>query len=98
MPDPTLSEVHADLVGRLEQDKRLRAVEQNQSSLEATMNAFITESVADRLEQRAERIRSEARLMTAIEATKPKSPWPAVGAIFGAVTFLFAVAAAIYTR
>ncbi|HEY9418240.1 MAG TPA: hypothetical protein VIQ30_26055, partial [Pseudonocardia sp.] len=65
MAEPTLSEVHADLVGRLKQDERLRSVE--------TQTATLTAVVQDMP-------RMEARLMTAIAEAKPKSVWPAVSA------------------
>lgn len=85
MSEPTLSEVHADLVARAKLDERLRAVETGQSSLEATVASLLKELPA-----------SEARLLRAIEANGPRSPWPAVGACTAVVAFLFAIAAAIY--
>lgn len=77
MPEPTLSEVHADLVGRLEQDKRLRALE----TTTATLTAVVQEIP-----------RMEQRLKEAITELKPKSPWPAIAAISGLVGVAVVVA------
>jgi hypothetical protein len=83
MAEPTLSEVHADLVGRLRQDERLREVEKQVASL-SNLPALME--------------RMENRLTTAIADNKPKSPWPAVGALTGVMSVLCVVFAAIYTR
>lgn len=79
--EPTLSEVHADLVGRLKQDERLRAVEQQQAAMAAVI---------------AEIPRMEERLMAAIHEVKPKSPWPAVSALAGALSVVLVIAAVLY--
>jgi hypothetical protein len=81
MPEPTLSEVHADLVGRLEQDKRLRALEQTTATLTAVV---------------ADMPRMEQRLKEAITELKPKSPWPAVAAITGVVSVALVIAALLF--
>lgn len=86
MPEPTLSEVHADLAARLELDKRLRGVEMGQSSMEATVNSLMTELP-----------RMEVRLVAAIQDAKPKSPWPAVSALAAVCALFLVIAAAIYT-
>lgn len=83
MGDPSLSEVHADLVGRLKQDERLREVEKQVAQLS---------NLPDLMQ------RMEARLVAAISDTKPKSPWPAVGAMAGVMGVLIVVFAAIYTK
>lgn len=79
MAEPTLSEVHADLVGRLRQDERLREVEKQVASL-SNLPTLIE--------------RMENRLTSAITENKPKSAWPAVAActsVFVALMGLFAV-------
>lgn len=81
MNEPTLSEVHADLVSRLKQDERLRTVEQQQAAMAAAI---------------AEIPRMEQRLITAIQELKPRSPWPAVSAIAGVVAVFLVVAAVLY--
>ena len=81
MTEPTLSEVHADLVGRLKHDERLRDLETRQARVETA----ITEIP-----------RMEARLIAAIQELKPKSPWPAVSAIAGVVAVFLVVAAVLY--
>jgi hypothetical protein len=58
MVEPTLSEVHADLVGRLKHDERLRAVETQTATL-----AAIVQDIP----------RMEARLTVAINDAKPKN-------------------------
>lgn len=83
MPEPTLSEVHADLVGRLKHDERLRAVEQKIAALELLPAAVE---------------RMEARLVEAIKANAPRSPWPAVSALAGVLSVVLVLAAVIYGR
>lgn len=79
--EPTLSQVHADLVERFKHDERLRSVEQEQAAMRAVI---------------ADLPRMEARIMGAIEANRPKSPWPAVGALAGVMGVLVVIFAAIY--
>lgn len=83
MPDPSLSEVRDELVARLEHDKRLRAVEQDVAALRLLPD---------------EMRRMEERLVKAIEAVKPRSPWPAVSALAGALGVFLVIAAALYGR
>ena len=83
MAEPSLSEVHADLVGRLKQDERLREVEKQVASLS---------NMPDLMQ------RMEARLVVAISDTKPKSPWPAVGSMAAVFSVLIVLLAAIYTK
>lgn len=83
MAEPTLSEVHADLVGRLKQDERLREVEKQVASLS---------NLPDLMQ------RMEQRLVTAISDNKPKSPWAAVGSIAAVMSVLLVIFAAIYTK
>lgn len=84
MPDdPTLRDVHQDLVSRLNQEDRLRAVEQHIAALRLLPG---------------ELQRMEARLVAAIDGNRPKSPWPAVSAVVALVALALALAAAIYQR
>jgi hypothetical protein len=83
MPDLSLSQVHADLVERLEQDKRLRDVEQHIAALKLLPSEIQ---------------RMEIRLVAAIEGNKPKSPWPAVSALAGVLSVVLILAAAIYSK
>lgn len=83
MADPTLSEVHADLVGRLEQDKRLRLVEQQQAA------AMVAIAALPAMEQ---------RLAAGIADLKPKSPWPAVSALAGVLGVFLVIAAVLYQK
>ena len=94
MPEPSLSDVHADLVGRFKHDERLRHVEQEQAAMRAAI---------------AELPRMEGRLMTAIagvasevrrvdaEASSPR-PWPAiVSAFVASVALVLIVAERLYS-
>lgn len=83
MPEPTLSEVHADLVGRLKHDERLRQVEIEIGALRLLP---------------AEMRRMEDRLVSAIQEARPKSPWPAVSALAAVLGVFLVIAAAIYAQ
>ncbi|TCC26717.1 hypothetical protein [Kribbella speibonae] len=79
MAEPTLSEVHADLVGRLKHDERLRAVETQTATLQA-----IVQDIP----------RMEARLTAAIQDSKPKNTaaWASVVvAVVAVVVALLAI-------
>lgn len=78
MAEPTLSEVHADLVGRLKQDERLREVEKQVASLS---------NLPDLMQ------RMEVRLTSAIAETKPKNQWAAASVIVAAVAVVVAILA-----
>lgn len=91
MAETTLSEVHADLVGRLEQDKRLRMLEQAQAASSATMQALLTEVAADRAELRESARATESRLMAAINDAKPKNTWAAASSIIAAIAVVVAI-------
>ena len=95
--EPSLSEVRADIVGRLEQDKRLRAVEVGLAAqVEAVKNleAYLPR-MEDRLVQGQRQ--SEDRLVAAIEAARPKV-WQAVGALASVTAVFLVIAAAVYAR
>jgi hypothetical protein len=89
--EPTLSDVHADLSGRLELDKRLRGVEIEQASQAAAVNGLREEIHAMRTDQKEDK----AEIVQAIRDSKVK-PWPAVGALAGVMGVLIVVFAAIY--
>lgn len=91
MLEPSLSEVHADLVGRFELDKRTRDLEKGYAAQGATVTAMSAEIHAMRDEARADK----AELLVAIKDSKPNL-WPAVAAITGIVVVVLALAAAIY--
>ena len=91
MPEPSLSEVHADLVGRFQHDERLRHVEQTQAAQNATMHAMLEKVDALRLDAKADK----RELLTAIEASKPKV-WPAVSALTGVLVLLSGFFAVLY--
>lgn len=93
MAETTLSDVHADLVGRLKHDERLRTLEQAQAASSATMQALLTEVAADRTEQRESARSMEARLVTAIQDAKPKNIWAAASVIIAAVAVVVAIVA-----
>jgi hypothetical protein len=80
MAEPSLSEVHADLVGRLKQDERLREVEKQVAALS---------NLPDLMQ------RMEARLTSAIADTKPKNQWNAAGVLVAAVAVVVAVFAIV---
>lgn len=80
MPEPTLSEVHADLVGRFHHDDRLRKVEQEVAALRE-------------LPQNMQRM--EDRLINAISASKVNL-WPAVSGIVAIIAVVLVIAGAIY--
>jgi hypothetical protein len=79
--EPTLSEVHADLVGRFKHDDRLRSVEQEVAALRLLPTEIR---------------RMEDRLVAAIEANRPRSPWPAVSAMAAVLAVVLIVSAALY--
>ncbi|GAA1550007.1 hypothetical protein GCM10009804_03240 [Kribbella hippodromi] len=78
MAEPTLSEVHADLVGRLKHDERLRTLEQQTATLQA-----IVQDIP----------RMEARIMAAIQEAKPKNTAAWASVIVAAVTVVVAIVA-----
>jgi len=79
--DDHVESIRADVVSRLEHDKRLRAVETEQAAMAKSL-----EMVHENLPK------MEERLMAAIAAAKPASPWPAVGALAAVMAVLLAVA------
>ena len=91
-----LLQVHADLVGRLQQDKRLRTVEQQVAALKLLPAEFV------RMDSRLMRAISEVKEATeqaaavAAEASKPRPVWPAVSAIVAAIALILLVAQALY--
>lgn len=89
--EPTLSDVHADLVNRLEQDKRLRSVEQQQAATNSEV-AGLRDDI-HRLETSAFNGFSELKQL--ISDSKPKY-WPATAAIVAAVGLVLVIAQAIY--
>jgi type VI protein secretion system component VasF len=93
MAESTLSEVHADLVGRLKHDERLRMVEQAQAASSATMQALLTEVAADRVEQRDTTRQMEARLTAAINDAKPKNVASWASVVIAAVAVVVAIVA-----
>jgi hypothetical protein len=78
MAEPTLSEVHADLVGRLKHDERLRTLEQQTATLQAIVQEIP---------------RMETRLTAAIQDAKPKNTWAAAGVIVAAVAVVVTIVA-----
>ena len=82
-PEPTLSDVHADLVGRLQQDERLRAVEQQTAAM-----AVVVSEIP----------RMEARLTAAIQDVRPKNTWAAAGVIVAAIAVVVTVFALALQR
>jgi ribonuclease D len=85
--DQHLAQLHADLVERLEQDKRLRALEASVAALQ-TIPTELT--------------RMEDRIMRAIadvkEAARPRPIWPAVSALVASLALVLVVAQAIYAK
>lgn len=93
MPDPTLSDVHADLVGRFQHDERLRHVETVQAAQTATMNA-VREEIR---EMRADAKQDKGEVLAAIADAKPKPIWPAVSSVIACVALLLVVAERLYS-
>ena len=91
-----LMHVHADLVVRLHQEKRLRTVEQQVAALKLLPAEFV------RMDDRIMRAISEVKEATeqaaavAAEASKPRPVWPAVSAIVAAIALILLVAQALY--
>lgn len=81
--EPDLSTVHADLVGRLEHDKRLRQLEQQQAATTAIL---------------ADLPRMEDRLVRAIQESRPRNvaQWAAV--LVSALAVVVAIVALTATR
>lgn len=85
--EPTLSQLRDELVTHIDLDGRVRTVEIKQATTETALGL----------------LRDEVRTMkndivAAIEANKPKSPWPAVSALAAGLSVVLVLAAAIYTR
>lgn len=78
MAEPTLSEVHADLVGRLKQDERLREVEKQTATLAAVVQDIP---------------RMEQRLMSAIQESKPKNAAAWASVVVAVVAVVVAIVA-----
>lgn len=94
MSEPTLSDVHADLVGRFDHDKRLRLVEQAQARTEAAIADL--PRMEDRLIAAIADVKTEIRRVDA-EASTPR-PWPAiVSAVVAAVLLILIVAERLYS-
>lgn len=93
MPEPTLSDVHADLVGRFQHDERLRHVETVQSAQSATMNAVREEIRAMRADAKDDKL----EVLSAIADAKPKPVWPAVSGVIACVALLLVVAERLYS-
>lgn len=93
-----LLHVHADLVGRLQQDKRLRTIEQQVAALRLLPAEFV------RMDDRIMRAISEVKEATeqaaavAAEASKPRPIWPAVSAIVATIALILLVAQPLYGR
>lgn len=91
-----LMHVHADLVVRLHQEKRLRTVEQQVAALKLLPAEFV------RMDDRIMRAISEVKEATeqaaavAAEASKPRPVWPAVSAIVATIALILLVAQALY--
>jgi hypothetical protein len=91
-----LLHLHTDLVFRLQQDKRLRAVEQQIAALKLLPAELV------RMDDRMMRAVSEAKeaaeqaAAVAAEAAKPRPIWPAVSAIVAAIALILLVAQALY--
>lgn len=89
--DPALLKaLHADLVERLDHDRRLRAVEQQT----ATLGLLPAELL--RMEDRIMRAIGETKV--SVESNRPKPVWPAVSSVVAAVALLLVVAQALYTK
>lgn len=94
MPEPSLSDVHADLVGRFEHDKRLRLVEQGQARTEAVIADL--PRMEERIMVAIAGVSAEVRRVDA-EASTPR-PWPAiVSAIVASVAMVLLVAERLYS-
>lgn len=91
-----LLHVHADLVVRLQQDKRLRTVEQQVAALKMLPAEFIR--MDDRIVRAISEVKEAAEQAAAVaaEASKPRPIWPAVSAIVAAIALILLVAQALY--
>jgi hypothetical protein len=91
--EPTLSEVHADLVARLEQDKRLRTVEQQQAATNAEVGNLRTDIA--RLEGANAAGFTEVKAL--IQENRPRPAWPAISAMVAAIALLLVIAERLYS-
>jgi hypothetical protein len=91
-----LLHVHADLVVRLQQDKRLRTVEQQVAALKMLPAEFVR--MDDRIMRTISEVKEaiEQAAAAAAEASKPRPIWPAVSAIVAAIALILLVAQALY--
>lgn len=93
-----LLHVHADLVGRLQQDKRLRTVEQQVAALRQLPGEFVR--MDDRIMRAITEVKeaTEQAAAVAAEASKPRPIWPAVSAIVAAIALILLVAQPLYGK
>lgn len=94
--DPSLSDVHADLVSRFETDKRLRHVEVGYAEMTASMGAVKNDVAAVRADQKEDKAEilaaireSKAETTAEIRASKLNPAW--VGVIVSIILLVLAV-------
>lgn len=85
--EPTLSQFRDELVSHIDLDGRVRSVEIRQATTETALGLL-----------RDELRTTKTDIVAAIEANKPKSPWPAVSALAAGLSVVLVLAAAIYAR
>lgn len=90
--EPGLGQVRDEIMGGINLDHRVRAVEIEQATTKAELSGLKDEVRGQREDVR----RMEGKLLAAIEATKPK-PWPAVSGIAAAVALILVVAERLYS-
>lgn len=101
--EPNLSDVHADLIGRFEHDKRLRYVEVVQAETSTSVAALKNEVAAvraDAKEDKAEILaairESKSESLAAIRDAKLNPVW--IGTIVGIIMLVLAVAGVAAVR
>lgn len=92
MPEPTMSDLAAQIERGFAHDERVRSLEQEVAALR------LLPAEMRRMEDRitSENKASEDRIRSEIRDNKPKSPWPAVSALAAVLAVVLVIAAAIY--
>jgi hypothetical protein len=84
-PDPSLRQVRDEIIQHVNLDGRVRKVEIQQATTEAVLS-----SLKEELRQ------TKTDIVAEIRASKPPSPWPAVGALAAVLSVVLLIAARLY--
>lgn len=92
--DPSLRQVRDELKADLQLDNRVRAVEVQQAVTTTSLDGLRHQIGGLREENRG----MEARLVAAIESSRPKPVWPAVSALVACIALILVIAQPLYGK